>query len=705
MDDWLDDDEDDELLDILCKRPPRDLAASFTQTHQDTTDVTAQLLKAQGEASMLRDRIQFVEKERDQDRKQQLVKAEEQTLQHQREIESLKAELQRAEDEKKFLSYAGKSHLKSNGLASTTAVPRLPSASHESTDSDDPVNKKRKVVEHVKEVVGLKPNRILADEAGLFIQSIISHRLKGSDMTTLEILHSIRLAEVQNFRFRDFEINDGDTVGKGLFDLLMVRKRSSLKLDHFIESLLESLAVLIKEISEHSKECNTAIPFLVALMHHSVTFRPSAVRSTALKDLFHFMIDLVRANRGILKKPLAKSPLHLDVGPNIFQYELIRVLTVLYAFDTLEDSLKTLQSLSLQCQIACIDEPFCEAVNELSRLSLTISYQPVLNVIYNTMEIFNCIANMLLESPVLAQRVPYSWWDNVKNRLYQVLTKTVSNNEIREYDNDTLFLPDETNVYGLIRNIGDNFNGRFISRLVARHEPRSKPQVILKDFPKTELITRKSIDVEWWGLKLKLGILQLFGKLVTIYRTYPIEKVMIQVLTRQMAQTQEIMLTVLLGQDSENTHTYYDYFSHLLRLIFHIWHDRGCDLGLINDVESELTVCLWRVVFGTESENDALVNRMEMVEHKTLVDQFDDLRLQSESGLFEDAFDGNDIDFVKEELESLSFSRCQEIMGIGVDMGLKEMAKKMLEGITSMEDADVLYLTMRGGEVTAEDYR
>ncbi|SCU95720.1 LAFA_0G01860g1_1 [Lachancea sp. 'fantastica'] len=700
MDDWLDDDDDDELLDTLLNKPPRDLGVSNTQSHQDQGDAAAQLLKAQGEASMLRDRIQLVEKDRDQERKQQLLKVEERNLQHQREIDSLKAELQRAEDEKKFLSYAGKSHLKSNASANTTAVANSSSISHESIDASDSANKKRKVVENVKDIVGLKPNRVLADEAGLFIQSIISHRLKGSEMTTLEILNHVRLAEIRDFTFRDFEISDGDSVGKGIFDLLMARKRSLLKLDQFIEFLLESLAVLIKEISENSKECKTAIPFLVALMHHSVTFRPSAVRPTALKDLFHFMIDLVRTNRGILKKSLAKSPLHLDVGPNIFQYELIRILIVLYAFDTLEDSLKTLQSLPLQCQLACIDKSFCEAVNELSRLSLTISYQPVLNVIYNTMEIFNCIANMLLESPVLAQTVPYSWWDNVKNRFYQVLTKTASNNEMRETDNDSLFLPNETNIYGLVRNIGDNYNGRFISQLVSKHEPRAIPQVILKDFPQTELITPKSIDVEWWCLKLKIGIVQLFGKLSTIYRTDPIEKVMIKVLTRQMAQTQEILLTVLLGQDSENIHIYYEYFSGLLRLIFQIWHERGCDLGLINEVESELTVCLWRVVFGTDTEDEALMNKMEMAEHKTLVDQFDAMTLQAESELFEDAFDGIDINFVKEELESLSFSRCQEVMGVGVDMGLKEMAKKMLEGITSMEDADVLYLTMRGNEVT-----
>ncbi|SCU99082.1 LAME_0G01772g1_1 [Lachancea meyersii CBS 8951] len=705
MDDWLDDDdEDDELLDTLSKKPPRELGSLYPQAPPSQNDGTAQLLKAQGEASMLRDRIKIIEKEKDQERKLLLQKSKELEQKHQQELESLKAELQRAEDEKKFLAYAGKSHLKSSSSANATVVPQSSSpSSHEGVNSSDAASKKRRVVDTTKPMVVIKPNRILTDESGLFIQSVISHQLKGSEMSTLEILHHIRLAEVQDFEFRDFKICNGDPVGKGIFELLMSRQRSSFKLDQFIESWLESLAVLIKDISEHSKECKTAVPFLVALMHHSITFRPSAVRPAALKDLFHFMVDLIRTNRGVLKKPLAKSPLHLDVGPNIFQYEFIRILIVLYAFDTLEDSLKTLQSLSSQCQVAFMDEPFCEAINDLSRYSLTISYQPVLNVVYSTMEIFNCMANMLLDSPQLAQRIPHTWWENVKNRFYQVLTKTVSNNEVRENDCNSLFLPDETNIYGLIRNLGNNYNGRFISQLVSRNEPLSVPQVILKEFPESELITHKSVDVEWWSLKLKIGIVQLFGKLATVYRSDPVEKGMIKVLARLMAQTQETLLTVLLGQESENIHMYYSLFSELLKLIFHIWHDRGCDLGLISEVECELTVCLWRIVFGTDAENDTHINRMEMIEHKVLVDQFDELRLQSDLELFEDAFDGEHVDFVKEEMQSVSFGRCREIMGVGVDMGIMEMAKKMLECITSMEDADVLYLAMRGNDVSVKD--
>ncbi|SCV03039.1 LANO_0G01772g1_1 [Lachancea nothofagi CBS 11611] len=708
MDDWIDDDDDDDFLESLSNKPPR--SANVSHATQDCCEIAkpqerdaeSQLLKAQGEASMLRDRLKLFEAEKEQDRKSQLQKNADKSTQHQQEIDALRAELQRLEDEKKFLTLTGKSRLKNGGPSTTTATPDTSTASHDGNQSSNLAVKKRKLQESSRQLVSLKANRVISDEVSLFVQSVISHRLKDSEMTTLDILNHITLAEVRPFRFRDFEIASGDPVGHGVFELLLSRKRSGYKLDQFIDSLLENLAVLIKEISESTKECKTAVPFLVALMHHSITFRPSAVHASALKDLFHFMVDLVRTHRSVLKKPLNESPQHLDVEPNVFQYEFIRVLTVLYAFDTLEDSLKTLQSLSPQLQLAFIDDTFCEALDDLSRYSLTISYQPVLNVIYNTMEMLNCLANMFLELPQLAAKVPCKWWDNMKCRFYHVLNKTTSNNSQCEVDPGSLFIPDETNVYGLIRNMGDNYNGQFISQLVIRNESQSIPQVILKEFPATDGITEKSIDVEWWSLRLKKGIVHLFGKLAIIYKGEPVEKNMIKILARLMAQTQEVLLTVLLGQDSENIHLYYELFSELLKLIFQVWQAKECDLGLIREVECELVVCLWRVVFGTTTEEGA--NKVEMKEHKTLVDRFDELRIQSDMELFEDAFDNEPSDFILQEVESQSLERCREIMGIGVEDILKEMAKKMLEGITSMEDADALYLAMRGSdeEMTAD---
>lgn len=120
---------------------------------------------------------------------------------------------------------------------------------------------------------------------------------------------------------------------------------------------------------------------------------------------------------------------------------------------------------------------------------------------------------------------------------------------------------------------------------------------------------------------------------------------MLKVLARLLAQTQEVLLTVLLAQDSENIHVYYELFSQILKLIFHMWNSGQWDLRLIREVESELTVCLWRIVFGGVEEP----SKMEMREHKSLVDRFDELRLQQDAELYEDAFDNEVPDFVERE--------------------------------------------------------
>ncbi|CAR23857.1 Lcd1p [Lachancea thermotolerans CBS 6340] len=707
MDDWDDDDEDD-LIEALSKKPPREPSFGSTQSFQRTQndpkgtetqsavavsaeeakDIEMKLLKAQGEASMLRDKLALFEAEKERERKTQTQKQKELELQHQHELDLIKADLQKAEDEKKFLAFSGRSSHRSPGRHAAANTPEASSG-----ESVSAATKKRKLEEPPRRYITLKPNRIVSDEVDLFVNSAISHRLAGSRLSTLEILNNIYLGHVKDFKFKILDIAGDGPVGKGIFDMLMSHIRSPLKLDQFIEILLECLAMLIKEISQHEKECDTAVPFLVALMHHCITFRPSAIHTMALKDLFNFMVDLIRTHRSVLKRPLRKSDLELDVGPDIFQYEFIRILTVLYAFDVLEDGLKIVQSLPVSFQAAFMDDAFRGAVDDISRYSLTISYQPVINVIHNTVEMFNCIANMLLEAPELKEKVPVRWWDNIINRLYHILNKGTSNTARNELELSTLHLFDEINIFGLIRNIGDNHNGQLISLLVKENEPWHLPRVIMRDFPKEQGITNRATDVEWWAVNMKIGIVKLFEKLAIAYRDGPVERNMLKVLARLLAQTQEVLLTVLLGEDSENIHVYYEFFSQTLKLIYHMWKSGQWELRLLREAEAELTVCLWRVVFGTTHEG----SRVEMAEHKTLADRFDELRLQQDAELYEDAFENEVPDFVAEETRAQSFSRLKEIMGIGAEETTRQMAKTMLEGITSMEDADALYMAMQAG--------
>ncbi|SCW03050.1 LAFE_0G01838g1_1 [Lachancea fermentati] len=701
--------DDDDLLEEFSKRPPRGTSANLSFTNggiiahlndkppaastlpddvlQKLADMEARLVKAQGEASMLRDKLNIFQTENEQERKTHVQKKKELEQIHREEVNRIKADLQKAEDEKKFLIMAEKAK---NRSLNPTPV----SAQSAVSESESGKTKKRKLEEPSKETVGLNPHRVFPDEVGLFVDSLLQFRLAGSEMTVIEILSQICLEHITEFKCKTFELSAGQSIGERILSMLRLQKESLVKLDKLIDVLLETLASLIKEISYHKSEYRTALPFLVALMYHTITFRPSAVHIYALKDLFQFTGDLIRTNRRVLKRPLANTDSTLDVKPEIFQYELIDNLVVFYSFDIFERSFKVLQTQSLHSQAELIDQHLLEIIEDLTRYSLSISYQPILNVVYSSVEILNSLANIILENPQLKSSVPEGWWNNMIYRLYYILNKNVSNMEEYLTDSSCISFPAETNVFGLIRNIGDNYCGPLVSKLVRKDKLQSAPEVILKNFVTKKGITEKSLNVEWWCLMLKIGIIKLLEKLSIIRADQPLERELLKNLVRLLATEQELLLTVLLGQDSQNMHLHFDLLTRLIKLIFQLWRSGRIASRYLKEVEPELTVCLWRIVFGTDQED---TESIEMSEHKKLVDRLDELQLQEDVDLFDDAFDEEVPKYIEEEFRKTSFLRCQSIMGSGIERNTKDMAKSILESITSMEDADALYLAMYQG--------
>lgn len=721
--------DDDDLLLELGTRPPKPATQFFstaqtqlptyTQPVSELSSIQFQglqvdLTKAQGEASMLRDKINLLNQEREQEKK--LLSENNTTLliSHQTELQRLKREIQYLHDENKFLSLESK-RLTSHGRmiqaprsnSPSTADTTATTSSETSTTiaytslPTSPMFKKRKMDESSpitkKLYVPLNSIRITPDEVALFFDSLMSHTISGVDLSTIEILNRIKSDYIEIFQHKTFRVRKGESIGKSLVQLLLKGKKN-LSLDKFIDSVLEHLAALIKEITLDKKESNLAVPFLVILMHQVIIFRPSAVHKLALQDLFYFTCDLIKKYQHILKQPLHDSPLELHVEPQIFQYELIDTLVVLYSFDILETTLRILQSHSNKVIHEFFNDEVMNALEQIYKLTLTMSFKPIVNVIFNTIEILNLLSTMSLTLSTDLQLIEPKWWRDCITRLYNILSKEISNQNLYSTDNNSLYLSKFHDCYGLIRNLGSNQIAYFIPKLIDKDLLQSIPKVVSKDdILETPSNFNANCELERWFLELKDEILTLVDNLLIVYPDNGdiINSDLLVHLTKQMAKEQTLMLERYIGQISNNLDFRCHLIEHLLTIIYHIWtnHQSRLSQQPLKDIESELVISLWRVLVSQVEKKDS----SETNDSKQLTDQFNDMSFNDQVSYYDDAFEDMP-EYIEQELKKEQNGRYPKIMQIKYDDIYQEMARTILESkldiLSSMEDIDSIYLSM-----------
>ena len=417
-----------------------------------SSDLNELLLKTQGEASILRDKIAQMQRERDHDRSLQLKRLDEINETHQAELNNLRQVIQKLEDEKKFLVMESRAslsttpsspHISRLSLGSGGGVSSTREKSHATASPATP-KKKRKIVSNRENInttggelndhsnkttskpsklVPLKPNRVTYDEIAAFVDSIEMHKIPGSEYTTMDILRKLTLGHIESFECRTLRIEKGQSMGNALASFLAVCKRT-LPLDDCIDMLLEVIAVLIKNIALDPEESNISLPFLITVMYQVLVFRPSAVHVPSLKDTFLFFCDLLKTFQHVIKGSLVKVSPEIDDSdfrPNVFQFELINNLVVFNSFDMLETSLRVLQ-LQIQIQIqtqaqtqtqpsfqnealvSFFDESLLLSLERCCKLALPISYKPVLRVMFNIVEILNIVSNITVTTSLLVNK-------------------------------------------------------------------------------------------------------------------------------------------------------------------------------------------------------------------------------------------------------------------------------------------------------------
>ena len=610
-------------------------------------------------------------------------------------------------------------------------------ASSNSTASS-PILKRRKIGNEAslavkkanQNIVPLNLNNIITDELSLLFDSIMSHKSAGTNITTVEILNKLKLVNTNNADLRDdYHIWNQESIGKSLFNLLCSTKKN-LPLDKCIATLQEKIAILIKNICFNEMESNIAVPFLLEIMYRIITFRPSAVRQDVLKNTFIFLCDLIRVEEHTLMESKLPDDRNLNntdqLQPQIFQFELINNLVMFNSFDLLEISIKTLQSHNISREEfkTFFDPNLMNLLKSIYKLALPISYKINFRVVINIIETLKTIAhiqeNLLpvednttatevtdTSSPTLSHLLESSWWHECTFRINSILDKEVKNTDVSDCSDLKYLLnfnPYHDN-FGLIRNIGNDLIGEIIPKLIKPDIIQGTPSVISKDDINI-LIDQSEIDYqfEYWNFILKNEILDLFDSLLTIYPEdlQIANSEMLSCLTKVLSTEQEIFLERNIGQDSPNVFHRQEIIEHLMSTIFKVWiqNRKNIETEHVKEFENELFIALWRII-ATDNEA-SLVNPKrnvpELNDHAILVDSFHQIKLNDEIDYYEDAFDGDLSDFVKDEIEAGLHDRTSKIMQIKYNDTSKWMARHILESeigsSVSMENVDSLYKAM-----------
>lgn len=656
---WDDNDDDDDILELV-NRPPMSQMAVPIKPPESQAE---QLMKAKGEVGVLRQKLSMLEKTlREHDDNQKKLESSLKSS-HEEEVTKLKIELERLEDERKFMLLEQK-HLftpRNSSKSETT---------HETeTAEPSPIENKRRRMEPVKEYVTLTQN-FKVDDGSLFYDHLLNFKLLGSEHTVLEMLDHICTYKTDLILSPEHKIIKARLpLGRPIRSLIF-KWKSIYTLDQLVDKTLEILAIAIKSVSV-LPENKLAIPFLISLMHCTINFRHSATSVSSLKDVFQFITDFIISDPKFLKQPLHESPLDLDVSPDVFQYSMLDQLCMTYSFDVLETCIVILLNCNTRAQeIVLNDATIAENLIKCCNFTLSISYKPIMPIIVNVTEILLGIVEL-------------DGAENVWKGKWAVLFSKLIQNWERSLTFDSVSL----NFAGLNRCCGDNSNHSMIDNIISLEEVRYLPMIIENEF---EPLTFTALDnLEYWSIQIQINITLIMHKLLHRYRSTLCSLEFLQKTFSLFSSHQELLLTVFLDRDHISDIKRQELLSVLLKLIYFCWVSISDEYKRALRLD-ELTICLWRIVYGWPESTDEL-----STEWAALINPLKALALEEEKKYFDDAYDEDNLPaFMHSEELDIKRESAVSKFNNNSSWPLRDMAKYILESITTMDEADSLYVAM-----------
>lgn len=287
----FDDDDDDLLLavmrgeanvangDVVPTQVPALFKANYTSPEKlhPSTNEQDRIFQAEGEVAILRAQLKEAQEERRREIQSLRQSKDEIENSADSEIKVLKAAVKKLEDEKKFLNNELKTtsaHFKKRKTnESERQIPSTVKSKSTTPSSEGPIHKIIK----------------LNDDSSVLINHLWSHCIIGSQRTSFSYLSKICIDF--DLQLENIKIPKKTSMFSSIVEFLVLNK--NLRLDELISMICSKFIELVLILVQ--KEALLAVPFILSLVHHAITFRPSAVK----KEL---IVHLLKEIQGLVSK-------------------------------------------------------------------------------------------------------------------------------------------------------------------------------------------------------------------------------------------------------------------------------------------------------------------------------------------------------------------------------------------------------------------
>lgn len=720
-DDFGDDDEDFLALTLKPARPAQSTqrpqipphASSSSSSQRAGVRVTssqsqdpqrADLLAAKGEVAVLRAKIDELEQHRRQERESLLRDSNNDKADKLSKIQALEAMVKRLEDEKKFLSVeirnlSANKRRKRQSAGDKDQFRRPDDESQ--TPTPDPVTPAQTLPQPAPQPQPQQapppPRRITTsgptvritnpskfNENAILIDTIMHHTIPGLTTPTMTLLSRISLPCA--ISTSSTTISAFEPLSTYILQSL-VRHREALRLDQFITRMLFSFKDIIMELFIlERKHARFPVPFILALMHCIIGFRPKAVTKDTLKEMVELCKDLLRLSEELLKPDEEGGETyqrHKRLGIAAVHEEILERLVLVYVCDLLEEL--------VMC--AGLDrEMLKEIVGVLNKndefvkwTRLAVGTSSDILVIYPCVEVLSCCLKSFEEKE---EKYPL-----MNHEIVSALVNIVL--EGIDWKPNWLFS-------GLNRLMGNTVDNVLVEGLVGdklSHLPCAIHPIRLENKFKVENSHQHTL------LLVQLNIICLLEKVLitTTEGISPFNKdaILLRNLVFAIGKQQELIFN---NPRNNLTHIRSKLISSIVRCLHAIWDISTIDSEstspvLTKDTSHELLIVLGRIAYSNNDTSDEagafLMQAREKGEKIPVFNYWAEKRARLASHITDSS---NDIDIIQAQM---AFSNGLEF---AYDDDVVELARDILERCTTMDEADMLYISMTSNvERTRQD--
>lgn len=666
---------------------------------QEYDEIHSKYIQTVGEVAIIRAQLELIQSQK----QNEIVKLKEQQV-HEKKIQdeqmnALRSNLQRLEDENKFLA---------NEVKNLSLLKRRKISSNETTedsmmDIEMNANLTAKTEESAftSEVnINETPTTLkilkTQSESASFSDYLFSFCINGSARSTSDFLSRICLEE--DLHVEELHIVAQTPLTASLFAYLLMKKH--LRLDELVSLFALMLTKLIETLI--AKDLIMAVPFLVSFVYASIHFRTTAVTRDLLLILLSSYTKLSLRYAYLLDSSQDYDDL-INYYDKTEQTMILEKFTLICSLDVIE----RLMIFSISYGSTFIKHIW---ENEIISIKLFTTFLPdnaekykssaQINILYNIVEI--------LMSSITEDTFAF----NEKQNL--ISNQAIFNSLLKVFLIELPIKPDFM-FFGLTRIVGNNDDFKKINCIVPEQveilgiRMFSTPAPIHGSLLKTSSIdgTNSHVDFEF-GSKHDTHLLNLRLAVANVLETYIIYKESAREFEskehiKSIIRTIELeQINLMRSPRSKNIHYRLQIISALVRILYYISQEvRGLTKTMFPETLYELFVVFLRIAFGSNSLSKEAHQLLKL------------LRKQKYSGT---VFNKECEDRAR-EIYQTSFKEAQHTDGVladiesGIPNGLEftyddetiEFAREILDSCITHDEADNLFLNMAPEENTKSE--